>query len=450
MIVKNNLTTLRKRLLICFVIHQGLPGTERKKALRNKFKRLIRKWNCVRILLKLSKVSTQQKEMNQTFRVVDNMGSVFTFDPSYSKKVITTYGKLSDRVRIIFRKDPKERTKADERILLEVINRLPLFSNFPSRVKQDLAQVMVFDIFEKGRIVIRQGDPGTRVYFLLSGQVFLIQTETDPKSGAKRTIHLKTLTGGSIFGELALIRSIRRDHTAVTSDDSEFLSLGKDDFEKVLKKRLLKDNTERYDFLRSSQHLQAFSDKQIQKCADSSELKTYCDNKVIIGDVETTENVYFIKKGRCKIVKRVYFVRHQSPYVRPVLFLHETPEQREKFLNKTYGRKMRWRRQEVHLLTIITLHPGDYFGAGENLQDMYVVARGKTECLLLNAVQFQIHSKMDVLRRLKSEREDVLPSDIELYRRFETNRKWLEYRQQLVQEVSGRKPGDTSPKYTYL
>ncbi|KAK3588205.1 hypothetical protein CHS0354_002805, partial [Potamilus streckersoni] len=68
--------------------------------------------------------------------------------------------------------------------------------------------------------------------------------------------------------------------------------------------------------------------------------------------------------GRCKIVKRIHFVRHQSPYLRPLLFLHETPERREKFINKTYGRKMRWRRQEVHLLTITTLYPGDYFGAG--------------------------------------------------------------------------------------
>ncbi|KAK3579586.1 hypothetical protein CHS0354_034699, partial [Potamilus streckersoni] len=63
------------------------------------------------------------------------------------------------------------------------------------------------------------------------------------------------------------------------TDDSEFLSLGKDDFEKVLKKKLLKDNRERYDFLRNSRHLEAFSDKQIQKCADSSELKTYSNNK---------------------------------------------------------------------------------------------------------------------------------------------------------------------------
>ena len=51
------------------------------------------------------------------------------------------------------------------------------------------------EAFEKGRVVIRQGDIGFNFYFILSGSVFVEMQEEDQKTGKKHNM---------IIGELAL------------------------------------------------------------------------------------------------------------------------------------------------------------------------------------------------------------------------------------------------------
>ena len=88
--------------------------------------------------------------------------------------------------------------------------------------------------------------------------------------------------------------------------------------------------------------------------------------QLILGDVKgLTQRVYFIKSGKCELVKKVEMIRSQSPYLRPSLFLPEMNKiDSESFLNKPYGRKMRKIRTETHFLTVLTLQSADYFGIG--------------------------------------------------------------------------------------
>ena len=89
--------------------------------------------------------------------------------------------------------------------------------------------------------------------------------------------------------------------------------------------------------------------------------------QVIFGDKSSlTETVFFIRKGKCDMIKSVKLIRTQSPYLRPSLFLPspKTEETSKKFMNKSYGKTMRISRTENHLLTVMSLYPGDFFGAG--------------------------------------------------------------------------------------
>lgn len=61
---------------------------------------------------------------------------------------------------------------------------------------------------------------------------------------------------------------------------SEFLSLSKDEFNHALRSRWEKDCNKRFNFLRTCEHFTAWTDKQLQICADSSELKEYRNNSV--------------------------------------------------------------------------------------------------------------------------------------------------------------------------
>lgn len=91
--------------------------------------------------------------------------------------------------------------------------------------------------------------------------------------------------------------------------------------------------------------------------------------QVIHGNVPgLTHHVYFIRAGKCEIVKKVGFVRCVSPFLRPDLILQGSKSDKadpKKFLNKPYGRRLRRLTPEDHFLTVLTLTAGEYFGVGK-------------------------------------------------------------------------------------
>lgn len=59
--------------------------------------------------------------------------------------------------------------------------------------------------------------------------------------------------------------------------------------------------------------------------------------------------------------------------------------------------------------------------------------------MVINSAQFSIQGKSEQLRRLKRERDTMIPSNKVLYARFQANREWYEYRNQLMQDALARK-----------
>ena len=69
------------------------------------------------------------------------------------------------------------------------------------------------------------------------------------------------------------------------------------------------------------------------------------------------------------------------------------------------------------------------------MQNHYIITKTKTECLLLFAASYSIHSKREELTKLKNHLEKGMPSKEELHRRFEINRRWRMYKTQLVKDI---------------
>ena len=92
-----------------------------------------------------------------------------------------------------------------------------------------LRSFLFYHSFEKGRVIIRQGDQGFNFYFILSGSI-LIEVQQDPQTGTKHNNIMGELGQG-----LALLHESKRRATIVCKEDSEFLTIDKPDFEKVLR-----------------------------------------------------------------------------------------------------------------------------------------------------------------------------------------------------------------------
>ncbi|OWF45308.1 uncharacterized protein LOC110457241 isoform X2 [Mizuhopecten yessoensis] len=425
-------------------------GTPKGKVALRRFRILVRMIMSVMLILRTTVKTVQQNMRSDVKRKKKKTGVLMAFDPSYYSSATTTYGHLSERSRNALQKVPRIRTEADIRVLTEVMCRLPLFAKYSRKVKEELARFVWYDMHETGRIIIRQGDMGSRMYFVVSGTVSIHRTEVDPKTGIKVIQHLRDIEMGSTFGELALIRNISRTYSAACKVDSEFLSVDKDQFNKVLRQNWEESWQNRYNFLMSSPYFKAWTKEQLRQTADVALTKEYNNNSVIFGNERKVTNwVYFILKGRCRVVQKLSLVRSKSPYRRSCLTLPGTQKAEETlntFMNKPYGKRQRQLALDTHFLTITTLQKGDYFGVGEDMSDCYIVTTEKAEILLLNAASFSIHSKREELECLKDRRNGLLPSFKQLHRQFEINRRWWEYKRGIVSEVVQRRsiPNNTS------
>ncbi|XP_033742291.1 uncharacterized protein LOC117328826 [Pecten maximus] len=415
-----------------------------------RFRILVRMIMCVMLILRTT-VKTVKKNMHSDVKQKKReSSSIMAFDPSYYSSATTTYGHLSEHSRIALQKVPQIRSDADIRVLTEVMCRLPLFAKYSRKVKEELARFVWYDFYEAGRIVIRQGDMGGRMYFLVSGTVSIHRTEEDSTTGAKVIQHLRDIEMGATFGELALIRNISRTYTAVCKVDSEFLSVDKVQFNRVLRQNWEESWQNTYNFMTSSPYFKDWTKDQLRQTADVALNKEFSNNSVVFGNEHQLTNwVYFILKGKCQLVQKLSLVRSKSPYQRSFLTVPGTQKAEETlktFLDKPYGKTRRQLALDTHYLTVTTLQKGDYFGVGEDMRNCYIVTTTKSDILMVNAASYSIHSKREELVRLKEKRDELLPTLKELHRQFEVNRRWWEYKRDVVAEVVQRRtiPNTTS------
>ncbi|MFQ5652967.1 MAG: SulP family inorganic anion transporter, partial [bacterium] len=85
--------------------------------------------------------------------------------------------------------------------------------------------------FKKDDIVFQEGDPGDRIYFLLSGEVSVLATI----SGNGRDRRLATFSEGVFFGDMAILENKPRSATVRADSDAEGLYMTVEAFEHLVK-----------------------------------------------------------------------------------------------------------------------------------------------------------------------------------------------------------------------
>lgn len=103
---------------------------------------------------------------------------------------------------------------------LALLRGLPMFAPLPAATLEHLAGALVARWVDAGSTVVREGEPGERFYVVGSGRVDVSQ---DGRA-------LATLGPGEYFGEIALLREVPRTATVVAREDSELLTLERDEF----------------------------------------------------------------------------------------------------------------------------------------------------------------------------------------------------------------------------
>lgn len=110
---------------------------------------------------------------------------------------------------------------------LRLLRKITYFEEVPDRAGLKLARCLKHCFLEAGSIVVEEGDQGAEMYFVLRGEVKIC------KMVSGEPIVLATLRGGSFFGEMALMNDEPRKASAVTTEFSDLLVLGKEDFRRL-------------------------------------------------------------------------------------------------------------------------------------------------------------------------------------------------------------------------
>ena len=106
----------------------------------------------------------------------------------------------------------------------------PLFEVLSETERNAIVHEMDLETFDEGSVILNEGDPGTSMYIIASGEVKVFTR------GTSGTLYLARLGEGDFFGEVSVLTGKPRTATITASQRSELLRLDKEKLDGVLSK----------------------------------------------------------------------------------------------------------------------------------------------------------------------------------------------------------------------
>ncbi|WP_033398034.1 patatin-like phospholipase family protein [Desulfobacter curvatus] len=113
--------------------------------------------------------------------------------------------------------------------LHDFLSRVPLFSSVPADQIREIAGSFTKEVYHKGDVICRQGEPGDSMYVILSGIVSVFKEAVGQKS------FVCELKRGNFFGEMSLLSGAHRNSTVEASLDVTVFCLARENFDILLK-----------------------------------------------------------------------------------------------------------------------------------------------------------------------------------------------------------------------
>ncbi|XP_041565256.1 uncharacterized protein LOC108148225 isoform X2 [Drosophila elegans] len=225
---------------------------------------------------------------------------------SYVKRNISTRvrarprtGFLTAAEKIIIRTPHVRRTIPDRMKLCTLFAKLRCLTCFTPKLRARLVPVLRLMPVDAGRTIIRQSDVPITVFFVISGEVHMIE-DNDMKDELVKGI----LGPGDMMGDVELIEGIKRTCTFRAATYCELLVLFDYDFVRILGPHMTKIWDEKKRALKALDYFDFLDDDQIVEACRFGRLKQfhpldtiYCD------DIGSMTNVHFVLSGECLILQ---------------------------------------------------------------------------------------------------------------------------------------------------
>lgn len=112
---------------------------------------------------------------------------------------------------------------------LQLLHEIEFLKVLSDEQRQELSRRLATQIFARGEVICRQGEPGNTFYIVKSGGV-----EVATQNGIGRSVVLRRMAAGEFFGEFSLLTGEPRSATIVATEDTEVLTMNKEDMRAML------------------------------------------------------------------------------------------------------------------------------------------------------------------------------------------------------------------------
>ncbi len=120
--------------------------------------------------------------------------------------------------------------------LYDAIREMPLFESFSEQEKQQFTKAdLSVRKYQKGDVIIKEGDKHSSLYLLVKGAVSVIKKKDNP---------LSSLSAGELFGEMSFLTKKPRYTSIIADEDVLVIRMDNDFFQKI--SRTMADKIKNY------------------------------------------------------------------------------------------------------------------------------------------------------------------------------------------------------------
>ena len=125
---------------------------------------------------------------------------------------------------------PADAAGKTEPLFSRPVPKSPLFEALKDDERDALIKEMEVESHDEGSVIISEGDPGSSMYLIVSGEVKVYTR------GTSGTVYLARLGEGDFFGEVSVLTGKPRTATITASQRTELLRLDKEKLDTALSK----------------------------------------------------------------------------------------------------------------------------------------------------------------------------------------------------------------------
>jgi hypothetical protein len=141
--------------------------------------------------------------------------------------------KKGEKLRDQLPKPPADEAGKTEPLFSRPVPKSALFEVLSDVEREAIVKEMELETHDEGSVVLNEGDPGTSMYLIASGEVKVYTRGTGAGAGS---LYLARLGEGDFFGEVSVLSGKPRTATITASQRTELLRLDKSKLDGVLSK----------------------------------------------------------------------------------------------------------------------------------------------------------------------------------------------------------------------